>query len=97
MICVKDHNQLQLFDSWGFPSLRRRQLLDNSWVGLFKDELPCELPESDVKGRSFICGMAHQDIANMAMQTKALYLNADVIMTDKPGCLTAFLETEDKS
>ncbi len=49
MICVKDHKQLQLFDPWGFLSPKRRHLLENSWAGLFKEELLCELPVGAVK------------------------------------------------
>ena len=44
MICINDHKQRQLFDPWGFLSPKRRQLLDQSWAGLFKDEILCELP-----------------------------------------------------
>ena len=46
MIYIKDHKQTELFDPWSFLSPRRRQLLDQSWAGLFKDEILCELPVS---------------------------------------------------
>jgi len=44
MIRIKDHNQGNLFDPWSFLSPKRRQLLDESWAGLFKDEILCQLP-----------------------------------------------------
>jgi hypothetical protein len=46
MIRIKDHKQGHLFDPWSFLSPKRRQLLDQSWAGLFKDEILCELPVS---------------------------------------------------
>jgi hypothetical protein len=46
MIRIKDHKQGHLFDAWSFLSPKRRQLLDQSWAGLFKDEILCELPVS---------------------------------------------------
>ncbi len=44
MIRIKDHKQGHLFDAWSFLSPKRRKLLDQSWAGLFKDEILCELP-----------------------------------------------------
>jgi len=44
MIRINDHKQRQLFDPWGFLSPKRRQLLDQSWAGLFRDEILSELP-----------------------------------------------------
>ncbi len=44
MIHIKDHKQTELFDPWGFMSPKRRQLLDQSWAGLFKEHILCELP-----------------------------------------------------
>ena len=46
MIRIKNHKQGYLFDPWCFLSPKRRQLLDQSWAGLFKDEILCELPVS---------------------------------------------------
>jgi hypothetical protein len=48
MIHIKNHRQKDLFDPWSFLSPKRRELLDNSWAGLFKKELLCELPVSKV-------------------------------------------------
>ena len=44
MIHLKDHKQCELFDPWRFLSPKRRQLLDRSWSGLFKNEILPELP-----------------------------------------------------
>lgn len=44
MIRVKDHKQLEIFDPWDFLSPKRRQLLDQSWPGMFKQHLLSELP-----------------------------------------------------
>ncbi len=46
MIRIKDHKQSHLFDPWSFLSPKRRQLLDQSWAGLFKEQILCELPVS---------------------------------------------------
>ena len=44
MIRIKDHKQLEMFDPWDFLSPKRRRLLDESWPGLFREQLLCELP-----------------------------------------------------
>jgi len=44
MIHIKDHTQKNLFDPWAFLGPKRRQLLDQSWAGLFQKELLGELP-----------------------------------------------------
>ena len=44
MIRIKDHKQGNLFDPWSFLGPKRRQLLDESWAGLFQKEILCELP-----------------------------------------------------
>ena len=44
MIYIKDHKQTEIFDPWSFLSPKRRHLLAQSWAGLFKEEILCELP-----------------------------------------------------
>ena len=44
MIRIKDHKQTELFDPWSFLSPKRRQLLEESWAGLYRKEILCELP-----------------------------------------------------
>jgi hypothetical protein len=46
MIRIKDHKQTELFDPWSYLSPKRRKLLDQSWAGLFKTVILCELPVS---------------------------------------------------
>ena len=46
MIRIKNHKQDELFDPWSFLSPKRRRLLDQSWAGLFKEHILCELPIS---------------------------------------------------
>jgi len=48
MIRIKDHKQGELFDPWSFLSPKRRRLLDQSWAGLFKKFILCELPVSQL-------------------------------------------------
>ena len=49
MIRIKDHNQLDMFDPWDFLSPKRRRLLDESWPGLFRQHLLCELPVEKIR------------------------------------------------
>jgi hypothetical protein len=44
MIHIKNHTQKDIFDPWAFLGPKRRQLLDQSWAGLFQKELLGELP-----------------------------------------------------
>jgi len=44
MITIKNHNQKELFDPWEFLSPKRRQRLERSWPGLFRNEILKELP-----------------------------------------------------
>ena len=44
MINIKDHNQTTLFDPWEYLGPKRRNLLDSSWPGLFKDIILPILP-----------------------------------------------------
>lgn len=48
MIRIKNHKQGELFDPWGYLSPKRRELLSNSWAGLFRKHLLCELPVSEI-------------------------------------------------
>jgi hypothetical protein len=48
MIHIKDLKQKDLFDAWASLGPRRRELLDQSWAGLFQKELLCELPVGKV-------------------------------------------------
>ena len=49
MIKLNDHSQLPLFDPWEFLSPKRRALLDQSWAGLFREEILRTLPVDELK------------------------------------------------
>lgn len=49
MIRIKDHKQLDMFDPWQFLSPKRRRMLDQSWPGLFREHLLCELPVQQIR------------------------------------------------
>jgi hypothetical protein len=44
MIRFNGHKQQQLFDPWGHISPKRRQRLDDSWPGLFREHILPQLP-----------------------------------------------------
>ena len=48
MIRIKNHKQGELFDPWAHLSPKRRELLDKSWAGLFREYLLCELPVAKI-------------------------------------------------
>lgn len=48
MFSIKDHKTRPLFDPWQHLGARRRQLLDQSWAGLFKLHILPELPVSEI-------------------------------------------------
>lgn len=49
MIRTNDHNQMHLFDPWDFLSPKRKKMLDDSWAGLFQQEILRSLPVDKVK------------------------------------------------
>jgi hypothetical protein len=40
----RKQQQQQIFDPWGHISPKRRQMLDHSWPGLFKEHILPQLP-----------------------------------------------------
>ena len=44
MIFIKDHKEQSLFDPWDFLGPKRRNLLDESWAGSFRDYILPALP-----------------------------------------------------
>ena len=48
MIRIVDHKQEHLFDPWDFLSPIRRQMLEQSWAGLFRKDILCELPVTEL-------------------------------------------------
>ena len=50
MFHVKNHKQLNIFDPWEYLGPKRRKLLDNSWSGLFHQEILPNLPVESLRG-----------------------------------------------
>ena len=44
MLCIKDHRQTVLFDPWNYLSPIRRRMLNESWAGLFQEQILNALP-----------------------------------------------------
>jgi hypothetical protein len=51
MIRARDFRQAPLIDPWGDLGPRRRRLLENSWAGLFRQEILSELPVAELAPR----------------------------------------------
>lgn len=79
MIHLKDHKQRELFDPWRFLSPKRRQMLDRSWPGLFKNEILPDLPVG--KLASFF----HNDFGR---PTKELYAVLGILVFQQTFDLT---------
>lgn len=50
MFHVKNHKQAHIFDPWGHLGPKRRKLLDESWSGLFQQEILPALPVETLRG-----------------------------------------------
>jgi len=48
MIRIADHKQEHLFDPWDFLSPIRRQMLEQSWAELFRKDILCVLPVTEL-------------------------------------------------
>lgn len=79
MIRCNDHNQQQLFDPWGNLSPKRRQMLDRSWPGLFREHILPKLPISELS--SFFN-------AGFGRPTKDLYTVVGVLILQQTHDLT---------
>ncbi|MBL0731976.1 MAG: transposase, partial [Desulfosarcina sp.] len=79
MIRIKDQNQGVLFDPWHFLSPKRRDLLDQSWAGLFQKELLRELPVDEV---------AASFKEDFGRPTKELYMVLGVLLLQQAHDLT---------
>jgi len=44
MLTIKNPNQLNIFDPWGFLTPKRRTMLDSSWPGLFREHILPSIP-----------------------------------------------------
>jgi hypothetical protein len=48
MIRIKDHKTGYIFDPWGYLGPKRRKLMEESWAGLFRQEILNELPVQEI-------------------------------------------------
>ena len=44
MLTIRDHATGDLFDRWAFLGAKRRDLLERSWAGVFRQHLLMQLP-----------------------------------------------------
>ena len=79
MIRLNDHNQLQLFDPWDYLSPKRRDMLDQSWAGLFQNEILRALP---------IRELASSFSKTTGRPTKELYTMLGVLVLQQAHDLT---------
>jgi hypothetical protein len=48
MIQIKDHKTGYIFDPWDYLGPKRRKLMEESWAGLFRQEILNELPVTEI-------------------------------------------------
>lgn len=65
MIRIKDHKTGYIFDPWDYLGPKRRKLMEESWAGLFRQEILDELPVNEIAS-------AFSDISGRP--TKELYM-----------------------
>lgn len=90
---IKDHRQMNIFDPWGFLSSKLRELLNQSWAGLFQKEILSELPGLDsvhIKsnmrrlGRiGIFTSSINKFLVNLERENKELFDTIDKGLVDK--------------
>ena len=48
MIQIKDHKTGYIFDPWDYLGPKRRKLMEESWAGMFRQEILNELPVNKI-------------------------------------------------
>lgn len=79
MIKVKNPNQLDIFDPWAFLTLKRRQLLESGWPGLFREHILPSIPIGKV---------ARYFDQTLGRPTKELYANIGALILQQTFDLT---------
>jgi len=79
MIRTNNPNQRTLFDPWDYLSPKRRTILEQSWSGLFREEILCELPVQETKSNFS---------KTMGRPTKELYTMLGVLLLQQAHNLT---------
>lgn len=79
MIRIKDHKTGYIFDPWDYLGPKRRKLMEESWAGLFRQEILNELPVNEVAS-------AFSDM--FGRPTKELYMALGVLVLQQIQDLT---------
>jgi hypothetical protein len=79
MIRIKDHKTGYIFDPWDYLGPKRRKLMEESWAGLFRQEILDELPVNEIAS-------AFSDI--YGRPTKELYMALGVLVLQQMQDLT---------
>ena len=79
MIHTRDHKTGYLFDPWDYLGPKRRKLMDQSWAGLFREQILNELPVGQL-ARFFTEGFGRP--------TKELYTVLGVLLLQRMHDLT---------
>lgn len=79
MIKVKNPNQLNIFDPWDWLTPKRRQMLEDGWPGLFRNQILPTLPIHEV---------AKFFVASVGRPTKELYAMLGALVLQQTFDLT---------
>lgn len=79
MIRIKDHKTGYIFDPWDYLGPKRRKLMEESWAGLFRQEILNELPVNEITS-------AFSDL--YGRPTKELYMALGVLVLQQMQDLT---------
>lgn len=79
MIQIKDHKTGYIFDPWDYLGPKRRKLMEESWAGLFRQEILNELPVPEIAS-------AFSEI--YGRPTKELYMALGVLVLQQMQDLT---------
>jgi hypothetical protein len=79
MIRIKDHKTGYIFDPWDYLGPKRRKLMEESWAGLFRQEILNELPVNEIAS-------AFSDM--VGRPTKELYMALGVLVLQQIQDLT---------
>jgi hypothetical protein len=79
MIQIKDHKTGYIFDPWDYLGPKRRKLMEESWAGMFRQEILDELPVNEIAS-------AFSDL--YGRPTKELYMALGVLVLQQMQDLT---------
>jgi hypothetical protein len=79
MIQIKDHKMGYIFDPWDYLGPKRRKLMEESWSGMFRQEILNELPVNEIAS-------AFSDL--YGRPTKELYMALGILVLQQMQDLT---------